>query len=85
MPLYSDRTIDGLLMKVVPERLTCEEFGRLVHDYQAIQRDVNILKLELRGAISRLDETLRYEDNEDDAERREWCREILGGLESIRY
>ena len=85
MPLYSDRTIDGLLMKVVPEKMTHEEFGRLVHDYQAIQRDVNILKMELRGAISRLDETLRYEDNEDDAERREWCREILGGLESIRY
>ena len=88
MPLYSEaggRTIDGLLMKVVPEKLTREEFGQLVHEYQAIQRDVNILKMELRGAISRLDETLRDEDNEDDAERREWCREILGGLESIRY
>ena len=90
MPLYCDasdtpvgKTIDGLLMEVVPERLTRFEFERLVSDYRFLLKDVADMERELLRALSRLDRTLKYEDNEEDEERREWCRRIFSALDSL--
>lgn len=63
--------------------MTRKEFMEIVSEYKHLLHDVNIMKLKFGSVISRLEEQQAL--SEDEAEYKEWLKEVYEGLQGVLF